>query len=154
MRRNWTLEVLFSLPQEDKRLARLVKKYSKAGTRKWDFICDDMADDQDRRKGRSAQQCKERWDNYLNPTVNREQWTSGELKLVFDMHAELGNQWILISKKLHQRTSNDVKNQFYCAIRRGLRRLSRIGIRNREENKIRRPKEMKPITLSQILFSL
>lgn len=39
-------------------------------------------------------------------------------------HNQIGNKWAEISKYLEGRSENDIKNQFYSVLRRGLRRIN------------------------------
>ena len=55
-------------PEEDQRLMSLVMKY---GTRDWLYISQKMM-------SRNPRQCRERWNNYLNPNLTAEPWTIEE----------------------------------------------------------------------------
>lgn len=60
---------------------------------------------------RSGKQCKERWNNYLNPLVNRGPWTLAEDVQVMKYFKEHGQKWSLISKNMKNRTEGVVKNR-------------------------------------------
>ena len=54
--------------QEDKKLIELVEKF---GAEKWAFISKYFPD-------RIGKQCRERWFNHLNPSVNKSSWSEEE----------------------------------------------------------------------------
>jgi hypothetical protein len=75
--------------------------------------------------GRTGKQCRERWNNNLNPDIKKEIWTSEEENKVFELQEQLGNKWSEIANHLPGRTDNSIKNCFYSAIRRNLRKFNR-----------------------------
>lgn len=104
---------------------------------------------------RTGKQCRERWYNHLNPSVNKHPWTAEEEVQLFSLHKEFGNRWKDISKYFYGRytiyylrTDNDIKNHFYSTLRRSLRRLNKIlG----EKNSTSQMREIKPSVLSTIM---
>lgn len=60
--------------------------------------------------GRIGKQCRERWYNHLNPTINKSDWTDHEHWILFLSHTLYGNSWRRISKVLPGRTDNSIKN--------------------------------------------
>jgi hypothetical protein len=50
--------------------------------------------------GRTTKQCRERWINVLDPTIRRDQWTSEEIRSLFEAQEELGNKWAAIAMRL------------------------------------------------------
>jgi len=69
-------------------------------------------------KIRSGKQCKERWNNYLNPLVNKGPWTLAEDVQVMKYYKEHGQKWSLISKNIRNRTEGVVKNRIKSLINR------------------------------------
>lgn len=62
--------------------------------------------------GKSPRQCRERYKNYLNPSLLHEDWTPEEDELLIVKHKELGNHWIAIAKCIPGRTGNSVRNRW------------------------------------------
>ena len=51
--------------------------------------------------GRSNEQCRDRWNERLDPTINREAWTEEEDKLLMDTISELGEgKWKAVSERM------------------------------------------------------
>jgi hypothetical protein len=63
--------------------------------------------------GRTSKQCRERWNNYLDPTLVHTAFTEEEDKLILSLHQEYGSKWAMISRQLSGRTENSVKLRFH-----------------------------------------
>ena len=64
---------------------------------------------------RTAKQCRERFQNHLDPKLNRSPWQEDEDNLIIDLQAQHGNSWAAISRALGGgRTEHSVKNRFIC----------------------------------------
>lgn len=113
-RRPWTED-------EDVAIRNLVSVY---GTKKWSMISDKLETDYSV-KGRTGKQCRERWHNHLDPSVNKDPWLSDEEQVLFDSYEKFGNHWAEIARMLPGRTDNAIKNHFYSAVRRNLRKLKK-----------------------------
>ena len=94
-------------PKEDQKLTRLVQKI---GTNNWEKIANKMGT-------RNARQCKDRWTNYLNPDVNKEQWTEEEDKKLIELCNKYGSKWAEIGKYFN-RTGTNVKNRWHLLKRK------------------------------------
>jgi hypothetical protein len=62
--------------------------------------------------GRNARQCKERWTNYLCPTLNTNSWKPEEDRLLVQKRMELGAKWVKIAQFFPNRTDAMVKNRY------------------------------------------
>jgi hypothetical protein len=63
-------------------------------------------------QGRTAKQCRERFNNKLDPTLSNKPWTPEEDSQLLFFQAEHGNSWKLIATKLKGRSENDIKNRW------------------------------------------
>ena len=77
-------------------------------------------------KNRTGKQCRERWNNNLDPNCRKREWTTDEDMIIFNFQQKMGNNWSKISKFLIGRSDNTIKNHFYATVRRKLRRYNRI----------------------------
>ncbi|EAY01714.1 Myb-like DNA-binding domain containing protein [Trichomonas vaginalis G3] len=89
--------------EEDMRLKQLV---SGGRDRSWDQIAREMP-------GRTARQCRDRYNKYLFKEISSASWTSEEDEIILQMHKIHGPKWSLISKSLDGRSGNNVKNRWY-----------------------------------------
>ena len=76
-------------------------------------------------RGRTPKQCRERWHNHLDPSIDKKFWSRAEEKFIFEYQIQNGNQWSEIAKYLPGRTDNSIKNYFYSTIRRKIRWYNR-----------------------------
>lgn len=60
---------------------------------------------------RTGKQCKERWNNHLNPLINREPWTPNEDLELLEAFKRHGNRWSKISMHIINRTESSIKNR-------------------------------------------
>ena len=110
-RRHWTLK-------EDNAISELIQKY---GMKKWSLIAKRLKEDFGI-NGRSGKQCRERWQNYLDPAVTKGPITAEEEKKIFMGQRLYGNKWAEIAKIIPGRRDNLIKNHFYSTLRRQLRK--------------------------------
>ena len=79
----WTAE-------EDQRLRRLVEQF---GDTNWTLVSN-------RVPNRNSKQCRDRWQNFLNPNLRKHAWTAEEDRIILKSHLEIGNKWVEMSKRL------------------------------------------------------
>jgi len=94
-------------PHEDAALIRLV---GSDGETDWEAVSRQM-------EGRTARQCRERWLNYLSPSIRSDPWTDFEDRLLVAQINELGHSWATIGHAFNGRSENDVKNRWYSHLR-------------------------------------
>ncbi|KAL9185072.1 hypothetical protein ACHAXT_002849 [Thalassiosira profunda] len=104
------LSSLSNLAQEDDRLRNLVAAFGWTPGQKnfsWLSIAEAMGT-------RSHKQCRERWNNSLQPGLSRMgSWSEDEDKLIMLLQEQLGNKWAAIAGSLEGRTDSAVKNRYY-----------------------------------------
>jgi hypothetical protein len=97
----------FSL-NEDILLRGLVCEY---GENNWSQIASQMPN-------RNQRQCRERWFNYLSPTVRNVPWTDQEDALLLQKVAEQGHQWHRLATLFPLRTDINIKNRYHVLNRK------------------------------------
>jgi hypothetical protein len=66
---------------------------------------------------RIPKQIRGRWYNYLDPKINKDQWTAKQdLELISQVKLS-GKKWALISKNIPGRNENMVKNRYHSLLR-------------------------------------
>jgi hypothetical protein len=91
--------------------ALLTEAVQRLGTGDWCSIAAEIP-------GRNARQCRERWNNYANPHLTKEQWTVAEDELLLRKFRELGPKWHNIAGDFDGRAKNSVRNRFFTLARR------------------------------------
>ncbi|CAM9404896.1 unnamed protein product, partial [Choristocarpus tenellus] len=97
-------------PEEDEKMTELVAEY---GARQWSAISSHLP-------GRVGKQCRERWNNHLNPALSKAPWSEEEDRTIIQMQSQEGNKWAVMSKVLPGRTDNHIKNHWNSGIKRKL----------------------------------
>ena len=63
------------------------------GKAKWSEIAESIP-------GRNGKQCRERWRNQLDDSINTEPWSEQEDRVLLEAHHRMGNKWSEICKLL------------------------------------------------------
>ena len=66
--------------------------------------------------GRTACQCRDRYNQYLFKEVVNKPWTPEEDKAIVDLYKQYGPHWVKISKFLPGRSGNNIKNRWNTAL--------------------------------------
>ena len=101
----------FSL-EEDVKLRYIV---SLIGTKNWKLVAFHM-------KTKNVRQCRDRWKNYLSPSLNNSLWTPQEDEIIREKYAQFGPRWHIIGQFLNGRSPNAIRNR--------LKQLIKIPIPN------------------------
>jgi hypothetical protein len=68
--------------------------------------------------GRTARQCRERFQHYLSPGLAQSAWTPAEDELIRKLYAECGPNWARIAEHFGgTRTNNSIKNRWNTRLR-------------------------------------
>ena len=73
---------------------------------------------------KSSKQCRDRWINYLDPSLRSDPWTAEESKTLFYNHSLFGSKWSTLATFLPGRSENSIKNHFYSTARKNIRRYN------------------------------
>jgi hypothetical protein len=95
-------------PEEDARLSQIVAAH---GAADWARIASCMG-------SRNARQCRERWQNYLNPTLRNGAWTAEEDELLNELFAQMGAKWNKIAHSFVNRSDISLRNRWQVLARR------------------------------------
>ncbi|OHT05553.1 hypothetical protein TRFO_26617 [Tritrichomonas foetus] len=86
--------------EEDEKLLRLQKQQYD-----WNEISRQLGN-------RSARQCRERFQNYLDPELNTSNWTPDEDELLLQKESEMGKKWKKMMPYFQNRSNVNIKNRF------------------------------------------
>lgn len=91
---------------EDELIANFVAEH---GLKEWSKVTSVLPN-------RTAKQCRERWFNNLDPTVEKGPWTPRDDELIFQHYQIHGPKWSVISREIPGRSDNAVKNRWNASI--------------------------------------
>lgn len=120
-RRSWT-------SSEDKALIHIVDTL---GTSDWTQISSELKSHYSI-QNRSGKQCRERYRNHLDPSINKSPFTPEEDNTIFKLYKQLGKSWKTISKFIPGRSDNSIKNRFYSKLRKKLRIFNKSKPRSKK----------------------
>jgi hypothetical protein len=102
------------VPGEDALILQFVKEH---GEDSWSQIVTVLPE-------RNAKQCRARWNDHLNPSINHGPWTPEEDAQIFGLHRQFGPKWSTIAPLVQGRTENSVKNRYNSSICKRIERNS------------------------------
>jgi hypothetical protein len=92
--------------------ARLIEVVNSLGLMHgWDLIAAHLS-------GRTARQCRERWIEYLSPSIRVGPWTQSEDQMLLDEISKVGHKWTVIAQVFNGRSSSDIKNRWYSHLKK------------------------------------
>ncbi|ELP86732.1 transcription factor MYB48, putative [Entamoeba invadens IP1] len=94
--RSWTLK-------EDSLLVEAVNQFGKNNWRSVEEVV----------MTRTRKQCRERYLNHLDDSVEKRAWTQEEDDIIMKRRTAIGNKWTRIAQELKGRSPNAVKNRFF-----------------------------------------
>jgi hypothetical protein len=97
--------------EEDEKLLSIVKEH---GSRDWVFVALLHGT-------RNPRQCRERYANYLAPSLRHDGWTVEEDALLLQKYSEYGPKWNKIARVFTNRSDNALRNRWQLMNRRQLR---------------------------------
>lgn len=112
--------------EEDKKLIQFV---CINGPRNWGHLARQLTN-------RTPKQCRERWNNQLNPNINKGPWTQEEDIILAEKQRQLGNRWAEIARFLPGRTDTLVKNRWNTSVK--YRAQDVLGETNKEEDNLKK----------------
>ena len=105
-----TLSKIPWTPAEDQLLVKLVQE--KNAQKPWKDVAMELYSKSGLGIYRQGRQCRERWVNHLDPSINRGYWTTEEDINLLKSYLEIGRKWSELAKKMKNRTENTVKNRW------------------------------------------
>jgi hypothetical protein len=103
-------------PDEDVLLKQLVKRFG----RSWEVIACYLPN-------RNQRQCKDRWTNYLSPSISTDPWTEENDQLLLQKVNELGPKWTQITTFFPGRTDANLKNRWFMLVRRARKSVTCVA---------------------------
>lgn len=85
---------------------RLKAVVNHLGTLDWNRVAQEVG-------GFTGRQCRERWNNYVNPSLIQGSWTPEEDQLLLNSLQQFGSKWDVLDKCLPTRSRNSIKNRHF-----------------------------------------
>ena len=104
--------------QEDEYLKNAI---SQVGTKKWSDVARFVP-------SRTSKQCRERWNNRLNPELKHGPFEQWEDQIIIEKQREIGNRWSCIAQSLPGRSPGTVKNRWYSGLKNSVSNGSSAAI--------------------------
>ncbi|KRX10455.1 Homeodomain protein [Pseudocohnilembus persalinus] len=121
---------------EDQILLNIIKHFqSNSKQNKWSEIARELNSQTKRNVYRAGKQCRERWNNHLDPSINRGPWSEKEDLELLKLILTKGKKWSDVSKSLRSsRTENSVKNRYNSLLKREKQVISQEKLEQDEIN--------------------
>ncbi|CAD8085092.1 unnamed protein product [Paramecium primaurelia] len=98
---------------EDKQLLDIILHYqSMRKGNKWSKIARELNEQSLNKNIRTPKQCRERWGNKLDPSINRDEWTDIEDLHLLQLLLQHGRKWAELSIRLSPLTNNKKRTEF------------------------------------------
>ena len=117
-------------PAEDQLLIDAVNQF---GCDDWHLICSKVP-------GRNPRQCRERWNNYVNPRIISSPWTSEEDEKLLKKYEEFGSKWHTIASFFPTRSTNNIKNRFVSLQRKNKKKNKKMLATAKKITNAKKPK--------------
>lgn len=88
---------------DDEQDKKLVLSIAELGPKIWDNKTQGLGN-------RTGKQCRERWNNQINPFLMKAPWSKEENWILFLMQMTRGNRWSKFKSVLVGRSDNSIKN--------------------------------------------
>lgn len=89
----------------------LTEWVNKNGPKNWKKCCNVIP-------GRTGKQCREHWNNYLNPEIIKSNWTTEEDLIIMNFYYKFKGSWKILINAFNGRTENSIKNRFFSELRK------------------------------------
>ena len=89
---------------------KLISLVMSRNDRDWVWISQQMPN-------RNPRQCRERWYNYLDPSLHKGGWSKEEDQLLLEKKKEMGPHWNAIARFFSGRSGNSVRNRWLLIMR-------------------------------------
>ncbi|KAG9139300.1 hypothetical protein Leryth_011299 [Lithospermum erythrorhizon] len=119
--KNWKKIELVKGPWSKEEDDIIIQMVNKLGPKKWSTISQALP-------GRIGKQCRERWHNHLNPSINKEAWTQEEELALIQAHQIYGNKWAELMKLFPGRSDNAIKNHWNSSVKKKLDQYLASGL--------------------------
>ena len=101
--------------EEDDKLRQILSKHDCKNERTWDIASEAMG------FTRNGIQCRERWKNFLDPSLRFGAWTADEDKCLMNLHGKYGKQWKKFTAVLTGRSAQRIRRRFTSLQKRASR---------------------------------
>ncbi|KAK8881319.1 hypothetical protein M9Y10_004054 [Tritrichomonas musculus] len=88
--------------------------------------------------GKTPKQCRDRWTNYLHPSLNFQPWSDQEDQLLVNLVNSHGTHWSKMRQFFPDRSTNSIKNRWYWLIKNQIKVISIDKIINTSSKGIQR----------------